>query len=207
MPQPTGTIRAMKALRPSARSRLLAATLLTAVGALAGCGGVSSAAPQPPPHRFADVPSGDGQPLLPPPAGTTVGFGERVHAELGDFPEFGDTAVNRDRTRFTIRWHGEVPAVLREIVDDYAPHAPFDIVIEDTEFLPGDLRAEAGRLLREHSPVVQGAGPRPAGDGVDVTLSPEAVRVAGSAEAALTDNGVVSDFPLFVIAVGEVEPA
>jgi hypothetical protein len=195
----------MRGLRPSARSRLLAATLLAAVGALAGCGGVSSAAPQPPPHRFADVPPGDGQPLLPPPAGTTVGFAERVHAELGDFPQFGGTAINRDRTRFTIRWHGEVPAVLRELVDD--SHAPFAIVIEDTKFLPADLRAEAGRLVAEHAPVIQGAGPRPAGDGVDVTLSPEAVRRAGGAEAALADNGVVSDYPIFVIEVGEVEPA
>jgi hypothetical protein len=197
----------MKGLRPSARSRLLTATLLTAVSALAGCGGVPSAAPQPPPHLFANVPSGDGQPLLPPPADTTVGFGERVHAELGYFPEFGGTAIDRDRTRFTIRWHGEVPAVLREIVDDYAPHAPFDIVIEDTEFLPGDLRAEAGRLILEHSPVIQGAGPRPAGDGVDVTVSPEAVRRAGSAEAALADNGVVSDYPIYVLSVGDIEPA
>lgn len=153
------------------------------------------------------MPRGDGQPLLPPPAGTTVGFAERVHAEWGDFPEFGGAAVNRDRTRFTIRWHGETPAALQELVDDYASHAPFDIVVEDTEFLPGDLRAEAGRLVREHAPVIQGAGPRPAGDGVDVTLSPEAVRRSGSAEAALADNGVVSDYPLFVIDVGEVEPA
>jgi hypothetical protein len=153
------------------------------------------------------VAPGHGQPLLPPPAGTTVGFAERVHAELGDSPEFGGTAINRDRTRFTIRWHGEVPAALRTLVDDYAPHAPFDILIEDTDFLPADLRAEAGRLVAQHAPVIQGAGPRPAGDGVDVTLSPEAVRRAGGAEAALADNGVVSDYPIFVIDVGEVEPA
>jgi hypothetical protein len=181
--------------------------VLSVVAVLAACGGVSSAGPQPPTHRFADVPSGDGEPLLPPPAGTTVGFAEKVHAEFGDLPEFGGTAVNRDRTRFTIRWHGEVPSALREIVDDYAPHAPFDILIADTEFLPGDLRAEAGRLLREHAPVIQGAGPRPAGDGVDVTLSSEAVRAAGSPEAALADNGVVSDYPIFVIDVGDIEPA
>ena len=153
------------------------------------------------------MPPGDGQPLLPPPAGTTVGFAERVHAELGDFPQFGGTAINRDRTRFTIRWHGEAPAALRELVDDYAPHAPFDIVIEDTKFLPADLRAEAGRLLREHHPVVQGAGPRPTGDGVDVTLSPDAVRAAGGVEAALADNGVVSDYPIFIIDVGEAVTA
>jgi hypothetical protein len=180
--------------------------LLAGVGALAGCGGVSSAAPQPPPPRFADVPAGGGRSGWPSPGGTSVGFAERVHAELGGFPEFGGTAVDRDRTRFTIRWHGEATAVLQELVDDYAPHAPFDIVIEDTEFLPADLRAEAGRLVREHAPVIQGAGPRPAGDGVDVTLSPEAVRRAGSAEAALADNGVVSDYPIFVHSVGDIEP-
>jgi hypothetical protein len=87
--------------------------------------------------------------------------------------------LNRNRTRFTIRWHGEVPALLRELVDDYAPHASFGIVIEDIEFLPGDLQTEAERLLREHSPVLHGAGARPAAYGVDVTMSPEVVRAAG----------------------------
>lgn len=193
--------------RTQRRRRQLAATLLAGVGLFAGCGGLSGAAPQASPHQLADTPSADRPSLLPPPVGTTSGFAERVHAEVGSFPEFGGTAVNRDRTRFTIRWHGGVPAVLRELVEDYAPHASFDIIIEDTEFLPGELRTEAERLLRDHSLVVQGAGPRPAGDGVDVILSPDAVRAAGSAEAALADNGVVSDYPIFVVGVGEAEPA
>jgi hypothetical protein len=156
--------------------------------------------------RFTDATVPDGAPLLTPPSGTTFGLTERLHAEFGELPEYGGGAVNRDRTRYTIRWHGDVPATLRRIVDEYAD-GNFEIVIEQTEFLPGDLRAEAGRLLREHFPVVQGAGPRPAGDGVDVTLSPEAVREAGSAETALADNGVVSDYPIFVLSVGEVESA
>ncbi len=155
---------------------------------------------------FTDVVVPDDAPLLTPPPGTTFGLTERLQAEFGDLPEYGGGAVNRDRTRYTIRWHGDVPVTLRQIMDEYAD-GDVEIVIEDTEFLPGDLRAEAERLLREHSPVVQGAGPRPAGDGVDVTLSPEAVRAAGSAEAALADNGVVSDYPIFVVSVGDIEPA
>jgi hypothetical protein len=97
-----------------------------------------------------------------------------------------------------------VPATLTEIVDDYAD-ADFDVVLEDTEFRPGDLRAEAGRLGREHSPVVQAAGPRPAGDGVTVMLSSAAVRAAGGVDAALA-AGIVSDYPLFP-EVGDVAPA
>jgi hypothetical protein len=34
-----------------------------------------------------------------------------------------------------------------------------------------------------------------------------AVRRAGSAEAALADNGVVSDYPIYVLSVGDIEPA
>ncbi len=167
--------------------------------------------------RFTDRAAPDGAPLVPstipdgvlrgtPLPSTLFWLRERLHAEFGDLPEYGGGAVNRDRTRYTIRWHGDVPATLRQIVDEYVD-ADFEVVIEQTEFLPGDLRAEAERLLREHSPVVRGAGPRPAGDGVDVTLSSEAVRAAGSAEAALADNGVVSDYPIFVVAVGEAEAA
>ena len=204
-PPPTGTIRLVRAPRAGARSRLLSATLLAAVVVLGGCGGVSSAAPQPSPYRFVDVPSDDGQPLLPPPPGSTFALGERLQAELGGAPEFGGTAVDPDRTRFTIRWHGDVPAALTKIVDDYAD-AGFDVRIENTEFLPGDLRAEAQRLVREHHPVVQGAGPRPAGDGLTVTLSTEAARSAGGVEEALTDNGIVSNFPLFP-EVGDIVPA
>jgi hypothetical protein len=170
--------------------------------------------------RFTDRAAPDGGPLHPAlpstiPDGVALGtplpstmfwLRERLHAEFEDLAEYGGGAANRDRTRYMIRWHGDVPAKMRQIVDEYADR-DFEIVIEQTAFLPGDLRAEAGRLLRVHSPVVQGAGPRPAGDGVDVTLSPEAVRAAGSAEAALADNGVVSDYPIFVVSVGDVEPA
>ncbi|WP_448627186.1 hypothetical protein [Geodermatophilus sp. URMC 64] len=46
----------------------------------------------------------------------------------------------------------------------------------------------------------------PAGDGLTVTVSTEAVRVAGGVEEALADSGVVSDFPLFPEA-GDVVPA
>lgn len=195
----------MRAPRPSAPRHLLAASLLVAVGVLAGCGGAASATPQAPPS-FADAPSDDGQLHLPP-ADTTVGFRERALAQFRDFPQYGGTAVNRDHTRLTIRWHGEVPDALRQVIDDYALRVSSEIVIEDTEFMPGDLRAEADRLLREHAPVIQDAGPRPAGDGVDVTVSSQAVQAAGSAEAALEDNGVVSDYPIFVISVGDIEPA
>ena len=195
----------MRAWQGQARRRLLIAAMLATNSALAGCGTAAAGPPEEPPTRFADPGTPDGFPLLTPPPGTTFGLTEQLHAEFGDRPEYGGGAVSRDRTRYTIRWHGEVPPALAEIVDDYAD-ADFDVVIEDTEFLPGDLRAEAERLVREHHPVVQGAGPRPAGDGLTVSLSTEAVQAAGGIEEALADNGIVSEFPLFP-EVGDIEPA
>ena len=181
----------------------LAAVLLAGAGLLAACGGAAADPLRPSPPSFVDVQADDG-PLLPVPPDTTHGLTERLHAALGDAPEFGGGEISRDRTRYTIRWHGEPSPVLRVIVDDYAD-AEFDVIIADTEFLPGDLRAEAGRLVGEHSPAVQGAGPRPAGDGVTVMLSSAAVEAAGGVEAALADNGIVSDYPLFT-EVGDVAP-
>jgi hypothetical protein len=128
---------------------------------------------------------------------------ERVSAAAGDSPDFGSPGISLDRTRLTLRWFGELPPAVQALVDG---HCGFDVVVEQTEFRPGDLRAEAERLVGEHAPVVQAASARPTGDGIDVLVSPEAAASGGGAEAAATEHGVVSEFPL-VVEVGSAVPS
>ncbi len=94
-----------------------------------------------------------------------------------------------------VRWHGDSPPALRRQLDEYAD-ADFAVVLEQTDYPPGDLQAEAERLVRDHALVMQAAGPRPAGDGLEVIVSSDAADAAGSAEAALLAHGITSDYPL-----------
>ena len=129
----------------------------------------------------------------------TVGIMEaldQVRAAAGDSPDFGDPEVSTDRTRITVRWHGPLPAAVQQVVDAYAT-ADFEVVVEQTRFRPGDLRAEATRLITEHPGVVTGVGPRPAGDGLDVMIDDRVVEEAGGLDEALAEHGVDSRFPLF----------
>ena len=121
---------------------------------------------------------------------------ERLSAAAGDSPDSGDPGISLDRTRLTVRWFGELPAGIRALLAD---HPGFDVVVEQTRFRPGDLRAEAVRLCTEHADVVQAASARPAGDGIEVLVSPAAA--VGGAEAVLVEHGLAGRFPLFV-AVG-----
>jgi hypothetical protein len=120
---------------------------------------------------------------------------ERLSAAAGDSPDFGTPGLSLDRTRLTVRWFGEPPREVRRIVEQAA--AGLTVVVEPTEFRPGDLRREAERLLREHAPVLQSASARPEGDGIDLVIAPDAVRVAGGAATAVLDAGIESGFPLF----------
>jgi hypothetical protein len=198
---------------------------LAAVVLLAACGEARQAAPRtgsppsavPPPGM--QLPPVVPEELPPPPGG--LGTGEyltlppvpsgmyelldRLTARFGDSTDFGTPEISLDRTRVVVRWYGAAPSTLQELLGEYAD-APWDVVLEPTEFPPGELRAEAQRLVRDHAPVVQGAGTRPSGDGVDLMLSTDAVDAAGSAEAALAAHGIVSDYPLFV-EVGSIVPA
>jgi hypothetical protein len=128
---------------------------------------------------------------------------ERLSAAAGDSPDFGSPGISLDRTRVTVRWFGELPPAARSLVD---AATGFDVAVESTEFRPGDLRAEAERLLREHAPAVTGATARPEGDGIDVLVAPAAAEAAGGAQEALAAAGVTSEFPL-VPEVGDALPA
>lgn len=130
---------------------------------------------------------------------------DRLSRRFDGSPDFGSSEIGLDRTHVVVRWHGRPPADLQELLDEYVD-APFEVVLEPTDYPPGELRAEAQRLVRAHAPIVQAAGPRPAGDGVNVLVSTEAVDAAGSAEAALEAHGIDSDYPLY-LEVGGVVPA
>lgn len=193
--------------------------------ALVACAGTG--APQPQPQPFDALPPGlvelepvpdrpptPPEPLpdevveqlaLPPVSTEMLTAMDRLRAAAGDSRDFGRPEISLDRTRVVVRWYGDVPDAVQAVVDEYAEGA-FTIVVEPTRFRPGDLRAEAERLIREHPGVVVGVGARPAGDGIDLMVDTAVAEAAGGADAALEERGVVSRFPLFPRA-GNVVPA
>jgi hypothetical protein len=124
---------------------------------------------------------------------------ERLSAAAGDSPDFGTPGISLDRTRLTVRWFGALSPAVQAVVDSAG--AGFEVVVQQTGFRPGDLRSEAERLAREHAPVVQAASARPEGDGIEVLISPQAAAAGGPA-AALAEQGITSEVPLFA-AVGD----
>ena len=122
----------------------------------------------------------------------------RLTAAAGDSPDFGTPGLSLDRTRVAVRWFGELPAAVRRVVDSAAG---VEVQVQQTPFRPGDLRAEAVRLVAEHPGVLAAATARPEGDGVEVLVPPAVAGPAGGAEPAVA--GVTSAFPLFP-AEGEV---
>jgi hypothetical protein len=94
--------------------------------------------------------------------------------------------------------------VIGALIEEYAD-APFDIRVEPTRFRPGDLRAEAHRLIEEHSPVVTATFPRSEGDGIGVGIDPS--MAASLEQADLERLGITSGFPLFPESLGAPVPA
>ena len=129
---------------------------------------------------------------------------ERLSAAAGDSPDFGTPGISLDRTRLTVRWFGAPPPAVQAVID--SADVGSEIVVQQTGFRPGDLRSEAERLARAHAPVVQAAGARPEGDGIEVLISPQAAEEAGGAKAALAALGITSEVPLFP-EVGEAPPS
>src|SRR3954467_5631647 len=121
---------------------------------------------------------------------------ERLSAAAGDSPDFGTPGISLDRTRLTVRWFGGLPPAVQAVVDSAGE--PLRVAVQPTPFRPGDLRAEAERLRREHGDVVAAATARPEGDGIEVLVPP----AAGTPDEALAAAGISSGFPLFA-EVGE----
>jgi len=125
---------------------------------------------------------------------------ERLSAAAGDSPDFGTPGLSLDRARLTVRWSGALPPAVRAVVDSAGTGVAVTVV--PTAFRPGDLRAEATRLVAEHGDVVGHATARPEGDGIEVLVPPVVAEAAGGAAAAVA--GVRSAFPLFA-EVGEAQ--
>ena len=131
-------------------------------------------------------------------------FQNRLHELAGDSPDLGTSSVEDGYRRVVVRWHGDPPADLLALVEEYAD-APFEVRVDSTPFRQGDLVEDAGRLVREHPGVVTGAGPRTEGDGVTVGVDPA---VSADPDAGdLAALGITSRFPLFPEAMGQPVPA
>jgi hypothetical protein len=129
---------------------------------------------------------------------------ERLSAAAGDSPDFGTTGISLDRTRLTVRWFGDLPAGVQAVLDSAGEG--FEVVVQPTEFRPGDLRAVAARLAGEHGDVVAAASARPEGDGIEVLVPPVVAEAAGGPRQALAAAGVTSDVPLFA-EIGDAPPS
>ncbi|MEU2347759.1 hypothetical protein [Modestobacter sp. NPDC049651] len=123
---------------------------------------------------------------------------ERLSAAAGDSPDFGTPGLSLDRTRVTVRWFGELPGRVQQVVDS-AP-AGLAVTVVGTAFRPGELRDEAARLAAGHPGLVGAAAARPEGDGIELVVPADVAAEAGGPEPAVA--GVSSAFPLFA-EVGE----
>lgn len=156
----------------------------------------------PPVLGFGDELDASELPVLPLPSEDVSTFIQRVQALAGDSPDSGGPALGEDRTTVTLYWFGAVPDDVLALIDEYQGRVAVDVVA--TPFRPGDLAAEANRLVVEHAPTVRAVGPRVQGDGLEVLVETAAVERAGSLDAVL--DGLDSPFPLFG-EVGSVVPA
>ncbi|WP_222195621.1 hypothetical protein [Modestobacter italicus] len=129
---------------------------------------------------------------------------QRVFVAAGErIPDSGGPGIDWEQQRVVIRWHGELPSEVQAVVDAAADE-PFEVVVVPIRFRPGDLLAEAHRLLEAHPGVVTGAGLDGA-EGLHVWLAPELVAAAGSSEAVVAEHRVSSAWPLSFEA-NRVEP-
>ncbi|WP_131801766.1 hypothetical protein [Klenkia soli] len=140
--------------------------------------------------------------VLPLPSADVSDFIQRVQLLAGGSPDSGGPVLGDDRTTVTLYWFGTPPDAVLDLVAEYEGRVRVDVVA--TPFRPGDLLAEADRLIREHAPTVQAVGPRVQGDGIQVLVEEAAVERAGSLDAVL--DGLDTPFPLFG-EVGGVVPA
>src|SRR4051794_26926643 len=83
---------------------------------------------------------------------------EPVAAVAGDPRHLGARGISLDRPGRTARGSGELPAGVGALVAP--PPEGFTVVVQQTEFRPGELRTEAERLRREHAGVLAAASAR-----------------------------------------------
>lgn len=136
----------MRRARVTIAIAMLAAGIAAAApAAAAGAGGLD---PAPWPQAEISTPDGPDESLLdelalPPVSSSTVEAATAIKEQFGEDDRFSAIEVSRDRSTTTVFWHGE-PTVALEAA---ASSAAFKI--EDTAYLPGELRREASDLLEQ----------------------------------------------------------
>lgn len=136
---------------------------------------------------------------LPPVTHEMLAVLDGVRATADGSPLLGVLEISLDRTRVFVRWHGEVPGAVQEVVDR-AVGAPFSVVVVQTRFADGELQAEVFRLMADHPGVLTGGGARTAGDGIHLWIAPELVG-AGGLDAVVVQHGIRSRYPVTFEAV------
>jgi hypothetical protein len=121
---------------------------------------------------------------------------------LADSSGDGIPALERDPVRIRLYWYGLVPRAVQDVIEENTDVVVVEVV--PTPYRYGDLLDEALRLIAEHQPAVAAVGPRPQGDGINITIRVEAVDEAGGLDAVLA--GIDTSYPLFA-GVGDVVPA
>lgn len=86
--------------------------------------------------------------------------------QYGTDPQFSAVEVTRDRTQVIVYWHGEITT---ELARDTSTVPSVEVVIEQTEFMPGELRDAARRLVESDARVASAAALYD-GSGIRVSL-------------------------------------
>ncbi|ACZ32172.1 hypothetical protein Xcel_3172 [Xylanimonas cellulosilytica DSM 15894] len=105
----------------------------------------------------------------------------------GDDARFASAEVTRDRSQLIVHWHGAMSNALAETLNT-APMVP--VVVEQTPYLPGDVRAAAEQLAQD--PRVAMVAVAPDASSLTVALSP-GISSQQSARGSITAD---VDFPV-----------
>lgn len=195
------------------RIKAVGVTTVIILSASLGVGAYSAVAeetPQVPPVMVGDAVGGFDL-ALPPVPYDMLQLQEQLFKEFGSSPSLGQAEISEDRSRFTVRWFGPPPQKLQNLISAHASN-DFTVQVERTRFSPAALQGEATALLNRfggRGGALVGAGPKPDGSGIEVSVSPTAALAKRTTNFAtlLASLGVESSYPLSVVATGGIEPA
>lgn len=125
---------------------------------------------------------------LPPVPEAMHRLASNLSEQFGADPYFSAAEVTEDRSQVIVYWYGDPSSEVRAAA---AGEPTVETVFEQTEFLPGELRAAAYELVTSN-PAVAAAAALYDGSGIRVSLN------ASSARARSTDAGIRADvaFPV-----------
>ncbi|MET2012966.1 hypothetical protein ABXJ56_15590 [Microbacterium chocolatum] len=123
---------------------------------------------------------------LPVVTGTLLETATSIETSLKDDPQFNVVEILPDRSGIGVWWFGEPNATLKELLTN----SEVAISVQQTKFLPADLRKARDQLLAEHESLIAIVTIPKEGDGVEVQLTSNAD--AGSRRAA--EDAVIEEF-------------